>query len=132
MKFLVRNIETKKSITQPTTSIEANKICKQLNQMKGESLFEVVPLSQVFSELSTEKRAMSADELEAISRLKDVKYNPKTTHADIAASLMKQAASKKKEINEKQSVYLWHIVYHYRKQIGDENLIEIAKGRKVY
>lgn len=132
MKFLVRNSNTKKTITQPTTSVEAKRICDRMNEANGSSLFEVVTTSTIFSELSTEKRPMTGDEIEAISKLKEIRYNPQTMHSTFVDSLFELSKRTKKEITEKQSVYLWHIVYHYRNQINDERLINIAKERKGY
>lgn len=136
MKFLVRNIETRKPITQPTSLAKAEGICNRMNELYRKNsfkiLFEVVPVSTVFSELSTEKRPMTLNEVEAISKLKDVKYNPQTRHSDFASSLIELAKKPETQITEKQSVYLWHIVYHYRNQIGDERIINIAKERKGY
>lgn len=132
MKFLVRNSDTKKTITQPTTSIEAKRICDRMNEANGNTLFEVITTSTIFSELSTEKRPMTGDEIEAISKLKDVSYNPQTMHSNFADSLIALSKKPEKLITQKQSVYLWHIVYHYRNQINDERIINIAKGRKAY
>lgn len=133
MKYRIRNRQTKNFVSKPTSLMEASTLHKRLNQTSSDpNLYELVSIEDEIKNIPDALRPMSEDEIEAIKHLNKIRYNPGAGHADFANSMLGKIEQKDFEISEKQTAYLWHILYHYRRQIDDRGLVALAERNKIY
>ena len=131
MKFRVQNLITGNFISEPTTQIEADKICERLN-WSGKK-YKSVAVELETERLSHLLKPMSEEVKRAISKLNKISFPPRLNHSNFASAMNYRInAEKKFEISEKEEAFLWHLVHKYRRQILDQQLIQISLRRKVY
>lgn len=132
MKYLIYDKKLEKHVSEPEEWVEIKKLCDLLQQTSTmENRYEIVPLEKILENLEKEKRPISNEELAAIDLLKEVSFGFNTAHVSFINSLL-GSKDNGLQMSGKMSAYLWHLVWHYRNQIPDENIIRIARERKLY
>lgn len=132
MKYQIYDKKLSKYVSEPEEWFETNKLCDLLQQTsKVEERYEIVSLEKVMESLEKETRPISDEELAALESLKKVSFGFNTAHVSFINSLL-GSKDNGLEMSGKMSAYLWHIVWYYRNQIPDENIIRIARERKLY
>ena len=127
--YKIRNKKTKKYETKNLNSIEATNLMKKLSREK----YELVSLTDEVKKLSAENRTVTIDERKAIESLKGVTFSAYTSnHTDFANAMLQILAEVNPKITDRQAAYLWWLVYHYRKQISDKQLVSLAERNKVF
>lgn len=127
--YKIRNKKTKRFVTKPIDSVKASKLMSKLSREH----YELVTLDTELKKLSAEKRPITDEERKAIESLKWLTFSTYTSnHIDFANSMLEIIAEDKPQITDKQAAYLWWLVYHYRKQIGDKQLVSLAERNKVF
>ncbi|MDD4291973.1 MAG: hypothetical protein PHX51_07060 [Clostridia bacterium] len=129
-KYRVRNKRTGSYVTKAVNSVKAFECYKKLCSLDPQG-YELISITEQIEKLPPELRDMTELELKAIEVLKLISYNPGSGHADFANTLIEKAEGEKR-ITERQSLYLWHLIYNYRRQVNDQALINEAKMRKIY
>lgn len=132
MNYIVRNKITKTVMTKPVRSSLAHEICSKLNRTSSNQKYELAPVSESAEKLSNVLRPMTEDEIYAVKNLTGINYSPGAGHSDFVNSMLLKVQTNDLNISEKQSAYLWFIVFHYRAQISDASLISKAEKNKVY
>jgi len=131
VKYRIRDNETKKYVSKPVGSLQADEWCSKLNLTRP-GRYTVVCIDVAKQEISAEYRAMTENEIRAIGMLPKVTFASGVPHKSFANVLLAQASDKEPEITDRQAAYLWWIVYHYRRQIGDQRIVQLAEANKVY
>lgn len=131
MKYLIYDKKLEKHVSEPEEWVGTNKLCNLLQQTSTmEDRYEIVSLEKVMERLGGETRPISDEELAALESLKKVSFGFNTAHISFINSLLGNKDNGL--LTGKMSAYLWHIAWHYRNQISDQNIIRIARERKVY
>lgn len=116
-------------MTKPINSLKATKILSQL----GREHYEIVSLDTEVKKLSDEKRQMTFEERDGIESLKGITFSAYTkNHLDFANAMLQELTEINPKITDKQSAYLWWLVYHYRKQISNAQIISAAERNKIF
>jgi len=130
MKYRVRNIVSGNYVSQPVSVTKAHAWCNKLNATGRK--YEVVPLQENMEKLSTERKPMSEAVKLAILHLKNIKYASGRNDTNFANVLISRANKNELVISEREEVYLWAIIHHYRRQIDNQKLILTAKTNMVF
>lgn len=129
-KFRIRNKKTGSYLTKAINSTKALNCLKKLDNSEA-GLYELVSISSELEQLPPQARGITEIEKKAIIALQRIKFSPGSGHAEFANTLITKV-DQDRQITERQSVYLWHLVYYYRRQIDNFALINEAKIRKIY
>ena len=138
-KFRVRKISTGNFVSDELSPHKATELCGKLTDFNnGVTDYEVVEsVNEKLKELEeapADPRPMDDIELKAARKLyPSVTFHLGAgSHKNFAEDLYNKVLTGETTITEKQAVYLWHLVFRYRKQIDDQQLINIAQERKIY
>jgi len=131
MKYRVRNKSTMNFVSIATTYSQAQHLCDKLNLCSTDTSYEVVPMNADTLGISKDKRTMNDDEKLAIKHLKNVTMVSASEHKRFVRTIL-AALIDGLEITERQAAYLWYLVFHYRRQINNKDLIALAEKNKLY
>lgn len=134
MKYRIRNINTKKIVSEPVAYHYAQKHCALMNNNFDIDAYEVV---RADADLPEVERAMTSSEKLAVKNLTIVTFKTGVGHYSFIKALCEKINKHDFTITEKQSAYLWFICYHYRRQLLKKSpigtfLVDSAKRNKVY
>jgi hypothetical protein len=131
MKFRIKNKETNRFVSKPTGYYEAKKYAELLNSSSKGRKYGIVSTAETIKELPGKPREMTDDEKRAIKSLRGISFAKNTMHGQFTNILLAKLDTGDFTITEKQSVYLWWIVYHYRRQIANPVLIQLAEQNRI-
>lgn len=125
-KYRVKNTKTGNVVSGELSSHEATKLCGELSLISD--WYEVVDVEEIPEHKEASViREMTDDEVKAVRALQLLKN---IYQSDFRDSMVVQVQTGGKKITDKQAGYLWFLVYRYRRNFNDHELIATAEKMK--
>lgn len=128
-KYRVKNTKTGNFVSEELNNWKATELCSKLTMMNnGVTEYEIIEVEEKHqAESASPIRRMTEDEIKAVRALQQLKSIYQSEFRD---SMVVQVQTGELKITDKQAGYLWFLVYRYRRNFNDAELISTAEKLK--